>query len=62
MLGLFKQPWRSFLQLEYLLESILTYGEVITFGILCETDMNYLPLILQEKLLRDVIVFHLLPV
>jgi hypothetical protein len=37
----------ALLQLEYLavLENILR--QVITFGILCEMDLNYLPLILQ---------------
>ena len=32
-------------QFEYLLENILM--QFITFGMLCETDLNYLPLILN---------------
>jgi hypothetical protein len=40
--------------LEYLLEDNRRHGKIITSGILCETDLNYLHLILQEKLVRDV--------
>jgi hypothetical protein len=47
-----KKNIASLLQLENLLENILR--QLITFGILCETDLNYLALILQQKLGRDV--------
>jgi hypothetical protein len=57
MFVLFRQA--NYFLSEYLLENILRHGKVITFGILCETELNYLPLILQENLVKDVNVFDL---